>query len=311
MPASGASSSRVSVRAERRSATAPPGRPAGGGEHPGRAVALEHPRVAQEQGGGGVGGCRPHVGHRPLLHDPALAHHHQPVGDGERLLVVVGDQERGGARRGEDVAQLTGQPFPHPGVERGERLVEQQQPRLGGQRAGQRDPLPLAARERAGQPVAVALEPHHPQQTGHPGVDVAGAPQPRCVAHVAGHGEVGEELALLEHQREPAAVGGHPGQVGAVPAHPARRRRLEPGHRPQQRRLAAAGRAEHGHHLAGGHGEVGVAQRRHAVEGDRDVVQPQAAAHQAPNAGTRSRSTASITSTVTAPSSTEAASDMP
>ena len=84
----------------------------------------------------------------PLLHDPAVAHHRHPVGDGERLLVVVGDHQRGGAGRAQDLAQVDGEPLAQAGVEGGERLVEQQQPRLDGQRPGQRDPLPLAAGQR-------------------------------------------------------------------------------------------------------------------------------------------------------------------
>ena len=105
--------------------------------------------VAEEQRGLGVGRGAPHLGDRALLDDPAGPHHREPVGDRERLLVVVGDHQRGGAGRAQDRAQVGGEPLAQPGVERRQRLVEQQQPRLDGQRAGQRDPLPLAAGQRA------------------------------------------------------------------------------------------------------------------------------------------------------------------
>ena len=47
-------------------------------------------------------------------------------------------------------AQIPADVAPGAGVERGEGLVEQQQPRLGGQGAGERDPLGLPPREWAG-----------------------------------------------------------------------------------------------------------------------------------------------------------------
>ena len=68
-------------------------------------------------------------------------------------------------------AQVGGEPFAQAGVEGGERLVEQQQPGLDGQRPGQRDPLPLAAGEGGGQPVGVPLEPDEGEQLLDPARD--------------------------------------------------------------------------------------------------------------------------------------------
>ena len=119
------------------------------------AVVAEDSRVAEEQRRLGVGRLAPDLGDRTLLDDPAGPHHRHPVGDGERLLVVVGDHQRGGAGRPQDVAQVGGQAFAQAGVEGRQRLVEQQQARLGGERPGQGDALALAAGEGRGQPVAV------------------------------------------------------------------------------------------------------------------------------------------------------------
>jgi len=56
------------------------------------------------------------------------------------------------------VAQPAAQVAPYLGVERAERLVEQQHARLDGQRAGQRHALALAARELRRRALAEAAE---------------------------------------------------------------------------------------------------------------------------------------------------------
>ncbi len=140
------------------------------------------------------------------------------------------------------------------------------------------------------------------------GRGVRGPAQAQRVADVAGHGQVPEQLAVLEQQREAALVGGYAGQVGAVPAHAPRGERLETGDGPQQRGLAAARRSEHGQHLPVGQLEVDVDDGRHPVVGHRDVVQRQ---HQIVPIGTCSRSTSSITPAVVAASTTDAARAMP
>ena len=78
---------------------------------------------------------------RPVVHD------RDAVGDLHRLLLVVGDEH------GRDVDLVVQAPQPraqlgaHLGVERAERLVEQQHARLDRQRAGERHALALAAGE--------------------------------------------------------------------------------------------------------------------------------------------------------------------
>ena len=74
-----------------------------------------------------------------------VAHDADPVGHGQRLLLVVGDEQGGGAEPLLQGADLLAQLQPDLGVERGQRLVEQQHVRLDRQRPGQRDALLLAA----------------------------------------------------------------------------------------------------------------------------------------------------------------------
>ena len=136
--------------AERRRATAPPGAGvAGGVQQPRR-----RPRRPARRRTRGSGRSRRRPGARqtssrvPVCTKPAGAHHRHPVGDRERLVVVVGDEQRRGALGPQDVAQVGGEPLAQAAVERRQRLVEQQQPGPDGQRPGQRDPLALAAGQR-------------------------------------------------------------------------------------------------------------------------------------------------------------------
>ena len=62
-----------------------------------------------------------------------------------RVQRVVGDQDGGAVEVGQVAAQLGADLQPGVGVERGQRLVQQQQARVDGQGAGQGDPLGLAA----------------------------------------------------------------------------------------------------------------------------------------------------------------------
>ena len=81
------------------------------------------------------------------LLEPALPHDADPVRHGQRLLLVVGDEQSGGAEPLLQGADLLAQLQPDLGVQGGQRLVEQQHPGLDGQRAGQGDALLLAAGE--------------------------------------------------------------------------------------------------------------------------------------------------------------------
>ena len=103
-------------------------------------VAGEGPDVA-------VGRPRHHLGRRAHLHEAAVLHDGDAVAELQRLRQVVGDEHR-------RLAQLPLQPDhlvlhvpPDQRVERGERLVEQQDLGVVGQGPGQADPLLHAAAE--------------------------------------------------------------------------------------------------------------------------------------------------------------------
>ena len=153
---------RARFRAARAAATGRrlPGRAAGAGEarppsvrkRPGAStVPARKVRAADEARHEAVGRPLVEVALAADLVDRALVHHHQPVGHGERLLLVVGHHHRGEAELALQLADLDPHLLAQLGVEVGERLVEQQHVGPDGERAGQRHALLLAARELARQ----------------------------------------------------------------------------------------------------------------------------------------------------------------
>ena len=100
-----------------------------GDEHAGRAVVDVHRRA-------------------DLLGDAGI-HDDQPVGQGHRLDLVVGDVERGDAELALQALDLEPHLHPQLGVEVGERLVEQEDRRLAHDGAAHGDALALAARKLA------------------------------------------------------------------------------------------------------------------------------------------------------------------
>ncbi len=68
-------------------------------------------------------------------------------GHGQGLVLVVGDEHKGRSGLALHAQQLLAGLLAQAAVERGHRLVEQQQARPGGEGAGERDALPLAAGE--------------------------------------------------------------------------------------------------------------------------------------------------------------------
>src|SRR6266545_603192 len=82
-----------------------------------------------------------HLRGRAHLLDPAAVHHCDVVGDGERLLLVVRHVQRRDPELELDAPDLLAQLDPHLGVERGQRLVEQEQTRLDRESPRKRDAL--------------------------------------------------------------------------------------------------------------------------------------------------------------------------
>jgi hypothetical protein len=89
-----------------------------------------------------------------------MAHHGDPVGEPERLRLIVGNEHGSDADRPLDGAQLVAHLLAELAVQRGQRLVEQQDPRPVDERARQRHALLHAAGELRRPLALAALEAH-------------------------------------------------------------------------------------------------------------------------------------------------------
>ena len=209
-------------------------------------------------------------------------HDADPVGHHPRLPVVVGDVQGGRPLSGQDLPQVDGELLAQCPVERAQGLVEQQQPRPGGQRPRQRHALRLPARQSRDVPRAVARQTDELQHLLDTGPPLAARQTGQAVGDVAGDVAEGEELAVLEHEAEAAPVDRHAHHVPPVPHDRPARQVLQPGDGAQQRGLPAPRGPQKGDCLATGHVEIDAVDGRDAGGAARPPVDdPQAAQAQA------------------------------
>src|SRR5881397_1494831 len=95
------------------------------------------------------------------------------------------------------------------GIERPERLIEQEERRIGGQRPGDADPLALPARQlvRVARAEHAVIETDQGEELAHARGDALGGPplEPRHQTHVALDREVREQADLLDDVADAAA----------------------------------------------------------------------------------------------------------
>ncbi len=217
--------------------------------------------------GAGVGSD---VGQGAGLDDATSFEDDDAVGEGVGVDRVVGDEEAHAVEGGEVAAQVPADVTAGAGVEGGERLVEEQQARLGGQGAGQGDALGLAAGEGAGPVGGVVGEPDTLEPGGGAGSgvrlgDAAGA---EAEGDVLQRGQVGEQEIVLEDDGDGAVfgadehVGGGVVERFAVEVDAAAVDRQEPGEAAEQGGLAGTVGAEHGDGFATLGGDVDVEPER-------------------------------------------------
>ena len=204
------------------------------------------------------------VAGRALLLDLALVHHHDVVGERHRLFLAVGDLDEADAEFALQPLQLAAHLHPQERIERGERLVEQQDLRLGDQGAGERDALLLAAGELRRQPRRIG---RHRDQLKQ----FAGALVPRRAvdaAHFQGkcdvveHGQVRKQRVGLEHHRRAALGRLEVGDVLRAQDDVALADRLVAGDHAQGRGFATAGGAEQAAIGAGRNLQIDVVDRQ-------------------------------------------------
>ncbi len=143
------------------------------------------------------------------LLDIAGVHHHDPVGDGQRLFLVVRHENRGDAEFALDLADLLAQADADLGVERRERLVEQQHRGAGREGAGEGDALLLAAREFEREALVEAGEAHQLQHLLDPrlALRLVHAGDLQAEADIVGDVHVRKQRIGLEHHADLALVG--------------------------------------------------------------------------------------------------------
>ena len=95
---------------------------------------------------------------RADLHDPAVIHDRDTAADTDRLVQIVRDEDRGLVQFGRERQELLLKPAPNQRIQRGERLIHQQDLGVRRERPGEPDPLLHAPRQLAGEAVLVTVE---------------------------------------------------------------------------------------------------------------------------------------------------------
>ena len=129
---------------------------------------------------------------RAELQDASLADDADAMCEGRGVLEIVGDDDRRQAQVFEELAKLGAHPGSGVRVQRGQRLVEEEDRRVARKCARQRDALALASRELGDTSTCEVGDTEALEQ----GVDVVSIP--RTEAHVAQDIEVREQRVLLK-----------------------------------------------------------------------------------------------------------------
>ena len=236
-------------------------------------ASVKHVHVAEERHHKLVRGATEHNLRRANLLDTARVHHHDAIRDLERLLLVVRDEHRGHADVVVQAPEPAPQLLPHASVERTERLIEQQNLRLGCERPSERDALALAAGELVGIARRQAIEPEEREQLR----DLLGDAGLGLLAHAQRKPDIGGDRHVLEQgvvlKDEADAAGAHiePGRLAAGDPDATRVVALESGDDPQKRRLARTRWAQERDELTRAYLETHVLQRLKPAKGARDA----------------------------------------
>jgi hypothetical protein len=198
------------------------------------------------------------AGHLARELEPAVRQHDQVVGHPVQLgQHVRGQHHRDtvpghrGQHRGHEIA-------PGHRIQRGQWLVQHQQPGVPGQRHGQRELSLLAAGQLACLPV------QRDAQLSQPGLGPRLIPLPVQVAGHLQHGRHRQVLVqrrVLGHERGPVQRARRPGGLAAEHADRAGRRGHQADRHVQQRGLARAVRADQGDQVPVRDGQRAVPQR--------------------------------------------------
>ena len=204
-----------------------------------------------------------------------MAQHHDAVGHGQRLFLVVGDIDDGFSQFPVQVLDLDLHLLAQLAVQCTERLVHQDQRRIEHGSACQGHALLLAAAELRGVAVLEAPHAHARQRLGDQflRLRLRHAARLQWEGDVVAHRHVREQSVALENHTLVAPVGGDLVRALAIDQDLPRRGVDEAGQHHQQRGLARAAGAQQGDEFAGldlqvdiGHDRVAAVLLRDAAE---------------------------------------------
>ena len=184
---------------------------------------------------------------RARLHDAALGHDDDLVGEGQRLGLIVGDIDHRVPELAVKGLELGAKLPLHLRVNHGQRLVEKDRVHVLPDHAAAEADLLLGVRRQAARPaVQRILHPDHAGDGLHPRGDLGGGKVPvlqrKGEVLADGHGVVDD--GELEHLRDVAPGRGQVRHVAVPEQHPPARRPQQPRDDVQQRGLAATGRPQ-------------------------------------------------------------------
>jgi hypothetical protein len=125
--------------------------------------------TADEPGDEGARRVLENLARGPGLADAPLMHHDHQIGQRHRFVLTMRDVDKGYAELALQPLQFLAHTAAQERVERRQRLVEQQNSRLGDKRSRQGNPLLLTSRELRGQTVGKILHFHQAQKLARPG----------------------------------------------------------------------------------------------------------------------------------------------
>ena len=210
---------------------------------------------------------------RPAPHlDDAIA-------ERDGIVAIVRDVHRAEVQRIVQTHELGSHHRTQLGIEAGQRLVQQQDGRIADQRACQRRPLLLAARELMRVPQSKLLNPCEIQRL----LNTRGsfsrrvAPGLQNELQLLSDGEMRPERQVLEHKSHATAIWRDDRATvlrrkAAVQQNSTAIRDVESCDRPEQRRLAGAARSKDDHEFAAGNVEGNVVQRHMGTESLGNVL---------------------------------------
>ena len=192
------------------------------------------------------------------------AHDEDAIGEEQRLVDIVGDEDRGCRNLAPDVEQHLLHHAARLRIERAERLVHQEHPRLVDQGPRDLDPLLHASRQLRG---VERLESRKTDKVQN-GIGSAVALRPSEAAHLRAKSHIvpyplpRKQRVLLKHH---AAIRAWPPDRLSIHGQTAGCDWQMPSQGPEQRGLAAAGGAENADQLARRDGEIEITHRLEGI----------------------------------------------